>query len=256
MATADIAQPEDSGNTISKRAYVYAISAGESAVKIGRAGDPQARLKDLQTSHYQRLILSYARECMPVEAIAVERNVHLALAEKKLSGEWFAISVDDAKSAIDGGFAGIRGNPARLASSRRETQETRLLRSMEPLTDDDIRVFDHLASRAVTEGKPMGYGLDLRVQKDSIEVLCINDEVLSSLARLNRFFLVWNGSEYSAAFNAITAYSIDQEGLSLSVVISGHVKEIFRRFGRPRLLSVVKAQSERIIGMKVKEQAA
>jgi len=45
MTSADITPPDDSGKTVSKIAYVYAISAGAEVIKIGKANNPANRWK-------------------------------------------------------------------------------------------------------------------------------------------------------------------------------------------------------------------
>jgi len=100
MTSADIALTEVSGNTVSARAYVYAISAGADVVKIGKAKNPGNRLKELQTSHHQPLVLLYSLECAAGEVAAVEREAHYLLRRHRLEGEWFKVDGDYAMRAI------------------------------------------------------------------------------------------------------------------------------------------------------------
>src|ERR1700735_2384127 len=85
MVDNDIPAPEVSGNIVPQKAYVYAITAREQAVKIGRAIDPAARRDDLQTSHYEFLRVAYAVGCMGKEAPAVERQAHILLMNRRLA---------------------------------------------------------------------------------------------------------------------------------------------------------------------------
>jgi hypothetical protein len=100
MADADIPPPNVSGNSDSRKAYVYAISAGADVTKIGKATNPANRLKELQTSHHLTLVLLYSLECMAEEAAAVEREAHYLLRRYRLEGEWFRVSGEDAQRTI------------------------------------------------------------------------------------------------------------------------------------------------------------
>src|SRR5579884_12285 len=121
MVESDISAPDNSGNSDCPKAYVYAITAREQAIKIGRAIDPAARRDDLQTSHYEFLRVAYAIECGIAEAPAVERQAHILLMDRRLAGEWFDISVDEAKAAIDKALAAVRAGitmlPPRMVRS-------------------------------------------------------------------------------------------------------------------------------------------
>jgi len=64
---------------------VYFIQAGESGpVKIGKAGDPIARLKALQTGSAARLNLLAVID-------ADEHALHDRFADHRVAGEWFAL---------------------------------------------------------------------------------------------------------------------------------------------------------------------
>jgi hypothetical protein len=71
-----------------KSKRVYAIRAGKTAfVKIGDSRDPRRRRKQLQTSHYRRLILLGV---FP-ERYGTERDVHAMLSAYHVRGEWYRI---------------------------------------------------------------------------------------------------------------------------------------------------------------------
>ncbi len=102
MADADISAPEVSGYTVSKQTYVYLITAGDDVVKIGVAKNVLRRLKGLQTGHYEKLSIAYnigfpRRDV----AYAVECRAHRLLKEYLMEGEWFAVSLDKARVAIE-----------------------------------------------------------------------------------------------------------------------------------------------------------
>jgi hypothetical protein len=69
--------------------FVYVIDT-KGAVKVGIAGSPKQRLKQLATGAPLPLALAYELDCGQL-AEAVEANVHKRLARFRLNGEWFHI---------------------------------------------------------------------------------------------------------------------------------------------------------------------
>jgi hypothetical protein len=69
--------------------YVYFIRSRDT-VKIGRATDPAARLKELQTGHPHTLELIVA---VPAHAL-LERALHERFVRQRLAGEWFQVDAD------------------------------------------------------------------------------------------------------------------------------------------------------------------
>jgi hypothetical protein len=67
--------------------YLYVIM-GENVVKIGRATNPNERLRELQTGHHIPLKLVAA---VPAHA-DLEAAVHKKFAHLKMSGEWFGLT--------------------------------------------------------------------------------------------------------------------------------------------------------------------
>lgn len=78
---------------ILQRVYVIAAS-DEGPCKIGRASNVRRRLKQLQVSHHQRLIIQAEFETR--HPSAAEWSIHHYLAAKRMSGEWFNIPVAEA----------------------------------------------------------------------------------------------------------------------------------------------------------------
>ena len=78
---------------------VYVIAQERGPVKVGISDKPMFRLRSLQTGHASRLDLKHSREAD--NAKLVERLAHHALREKRLSGEWFDVTVDEAIAAIE-----------------------------------------------------------------------------------------------------------------------------------------------------------
>ncbi len=102
MADADILAAGDSGNTNPPEAYVYVITAGDEAVKVGVARATWRRLKELQTGHYKKLSIAHQIGFFALEeAYAIEHLAHKLLAAARLEGEWFRVSPEEAKAAIE-----------------------------------------------------------------------------------------------------------------------------------------------------------
>lgn len=80
---------------------VYIIGPADGPYKVGIACNPKKRLQELQVGSYQRLILHHVRECASRhEAAAIEAVAHAALGSRRLQGEWFACSLDDAQGVV------------------------------------------------------------------------------------------------------------------------------------------------------------
>lgn len=78
--------------------YVYVISAGRNAHKIGISSNPKERLSGLQTASPTKLSLVYTIEVERPENI--EARAHRILKPWRLEGEWFSIPAIGAISAI------------------------------------------------------------------------------------------------------------------------------------------------------------
>jgi hypothetical protein len=94
--------------------YAYVISAGELHQKIGITQNLTSRLQALQTAHYHDLMLVFSVE--DDEAEVIERWAHESLKERRLRGEWFLCSREDAVNAV-------RKASARVADRRAATFE-------------------------------------------------------------------------------------------------------------------------------------
>jgi predicted GIY-YIG superfamily endonuclease len=80
---------------------VYVIGSGGGPVKIGYARNVNKRLQSLQIgSHEQLYVLETIDRLTHKEALAIERAVHKELADKRVRGEWFDVSLDEAMKAI------------------------------------------------------------------------------------------------------------------------------------------------------------
>ena len=80
-----------------RKSFVYLITTktdNRLFFKVGKANNPEGRLKDLQTAHHSKLTLSYTLQCRNnMEAKHVEKMCHNKLSKmkevKKMRGEWF-----------------------------------------------------------------------------------------------------------------------------------------------------------------------
>lgn len=82
----------------SKPGYVYIITDGQ-YYKVGISQDPEARLKQFQTSNANHLHLVHTRHVpRPKE---LEEHVHALLSQCNMRGEWFELTQSQVKEAID-----------------------------------------------------------------------------------------------------------------------------------------------------------
>jgi hypothetical protein len=83
--------------------YIYVIcekSEGSNPVKIGLSQDPEKRLKQLQTGHSAPLVLFHKEEIENKNAPSLERIIHRTLSQHRTSGEWFALTPQDAVAEV------------------------------------------------------------------------------------------------------------------------------------------------------------
>lgn len=77
--------------------YLYVIGTDDtSPVKIGFSKHPEKRLKQLQTSCSQPLVLFHKEELKADAIRQYERVIHRELGYLKMKGEWFNLNPKDA----------------------------------------------------------------------------------------------------------------------------------------------------------------
>lgn len=88
--------------TVDDSGCIYAIGWDEGGpIKIGKAKTMRARLDILQTGcPYQLRILHHSR-LYQTGAVYIERKIHSMLADSKMCGEWFNVSLEEAIDAIE-----------------------------------------------------------------------------------------------------------------------------------------------------------
>lgn len=82
--------------------YVYVISCVDTSkpiCKIGIAGSPEKRVKQLSTSSPHALRLEFAR--LADDARGVEASAHAHFADKRQNGEWFSVEPRKAISFVN-----------------------------------------------------------------------------------------------------------------------------------------------------------
>lgn len=83
-------------------AYVICEEGLDGVVKFGMAYDPLKRLAALQVANHRPLCLVATIEANnEAEAAALEASLHQRFKPFHLRGEWFAVSVEDAVSALN-----------------------------------------------------------------------------------------------------------------------------------------------------------
>ena len=77
--------------------FLYVIGAvTDGPVKLGISADPDRRVCQLQTGHSQRLQVYHTEPVQPEKAHLFERLLHKCLRHRRIRGEWFNLSVEQA----------------------------------------------------------------------------------------------------------------------------------------------------------------
>lgn len=83
---------------------IYVIGPTEGPYKIGYSGNPRSRLSSLQTGTTQSLLIHYEEEAETSKAVVIEKLIHRQLAHKKIRGEWFDVTLEDAIAEVKYAF--------------------------------------------------------------------------------------------------------------------------------------------------------
>lgn len=75
--------------------YLYAIGTTGRRQKVGYSGDPESRLKKLQTGNPEQLLVHYTFPVDPAYAFKLEQYFHRLYNHRRVKGEWFDMSVDE-----------------------------------------------------------------------------------------------------------------------------------------------------------------
>lgn len=87
------------------QAYVYVLGAVDSPQKIGISRDPYRRAGEFKTGSHQELVVSFKTPLLRSEAYEVERLVHHRLSERRVRGEWFDVTPEEAAREVEEGVA-------------------------------------------------------------------------------------------------------------------------------------------------------
>lgn len=86
--------------------YLYVIGGTEGPQKIGFSKDVKKRLATLQTGNSILLKIHHVEEIPEDRVKLIERKLHKELNYRKLKGEWFDLSIEEACNLVK--FARIR----------------------------------------------------------------------------------------------------------------------------------------------------
>jgi hypothetical protein len=116
--------------------YVYAISDEKSKIKIGVSGHPPSRVKQLQFECRNKLTLLHSLKCQENEAYRIERTAHRLIENKKVSGEWFEVSADEAINAIKDAAETVRKQVQQDAIASEEEYQSSNIYEINPNSSD------------------------------------------------------------------------------------------------------------------------
>ena len=81
--------------------FIYVIGTENGPKKIGISVSPERRLDEIQVGNHASLSVLWSVPFPAHEVQGVEQNAHRLLKEKRLAGEWFAVSQEEALRAIE-----------------------------------------------------------------------------------------------------------------------------------------------------------
>src|SRR3977135_2798313 len=90
---------------------VYVIAGGPDRHKIGVSADVKERLATLSRSLKMKLRLGAIFQAPTWPAWSVESKVHSALASRRITGEWFAVTENEATAAVRNAIAALEVDP-------------------------------------------------------------------------------------------------------------------------------------------------
>lgn len=106
------------------QAYVYVIGPVDGPQKIGFADDPKDRLSLFQTGNHARLSVNYSLPLARVDVRRVEQCAHFLLQERRVRGEWFDVSPEEASDAISKAVKFVRSGWTLPSAVPGETKHT------------------------------------------------------------------------------------------------------------------------------------
>ena len=137
MASPDITEPS---------VYIYVMGAECRPVKVGYSLYPEARLEALRKHSPDDLKLIYSAECRHAERLFAERYAHAILWPRRVRGERFDVTPEQAITAVECAVAGTKAGKLPPGMTETETHT--------PLTGRRLRrpgLFDALGRSASRE---------------------------------------------------------------------------------------------------------
>ena len=86
------------------QSFIYIIGPATGPFKIGYTADPASRLVNLQVGHSEKLIIHHLREIDSDRVWVMEQLIQRGIRYKKIRGEWFDITLDDAIMEVNDAF--------------------------------------------------------------------------------------------------------------------------------------------------------
>lgn len=86
---------------MSGASFIYVIAESpEGPTKIGFSKDPARRVRQLQTGHARPLSVFHTEEIDDTMVRLMETAIHSVNRHRRLSGEWYDLTVDDAIAEV------------------------------------------------------------------------------------------------------------------------------------------------------------
>jgi DNA-binding XRE family transcriptional regulator len=175
---------------MSSVSHIYVIAAGDKTVKVGIARDPEKRCGFLQVGHHTPLEIAFTKSCEEKEARLVEQFTHRLLKEKHLRGEWFNVTVEEAKAVITEAIERVRaGEP--LPPSRLKKAKT-LLRGRPPVWPAQARM-----ARAATGLTLREVATAIKINPNTITRIESGKDAMGNTLKKIREFYESKGIEFS-----------------------------------------------------------
>lgn len=108
---------------------VYVIGPNVGPQKIGVTGETSKRLRGLRGANPVELTLHFELKTEPFSARLVERTAHSILSEKRLAGEWFDVTPQEAEAAVLTAFDNVRKGIPMAHADKHHNLSTRLTKA-------------------------------------------------------------------------------------------------------------------------------
>lgn len=252
--------------------HVYVIMAGKSAVKIGKANDPEQRKRDLQTAHYEPLSLFHATKCDIEQVGAIEREAHRILNDSRLSGEWFSVAPEKAVEAVNAAVEYVRAGKhiREIVKPQRKTLERQghpwfsKLR-VDVLEEDDLKAVHFLLWASDTQVSVDGsrWVIPLGALSEVAPATMSPEGSGEAISRIFGFWFDYGGLDMSGMSKwgmypharIISEFHLCTETGALWFMPSMESREIIKHAGVDKLMSHLRAENQKVL-YKQEDRAA